>query len=68
MAALAALESILHDVIIDGRTLTREELGHALESYERWTLRITIESSIDDARTDAEVIELVRPVAGDDGG
>lgn len=56
-----------YDVVIDGRTLTWEELGHALESYEGWTLRITIESSIDDARTDAEVIELVRPMAGDDG-
>ncbi len=56
-----------YDVVIDGRTLTWEELGYALESYEGWTLRITIESSIDDARTDAEVIELVCPMAGDDG-
>ena len=45
-------------VIIDGRTLSWEELGRALESYEGWRFRLVIEDSIDDARTDADVIEL----------
>lgn len=47
-----------YDVVIDGRTLSWEELGHALESYNGWRFRIVIEDSIDDARTDAEIIAL----------
>ena len=45
-------------VIIDGRTLSWEELGRALESYEGWRFRLVIEDSIDDARSDADVFEL----------
>lgn len=45
-------------VIIDGRTLSWEEFGMALESYEGWRFRLVIEDSIDDARTDADIIEL----------
>jgi hypothetical protein len=49
-----------YNVVVDGRTLTWEELGLALESYEGWGFRLVIESSIVDARSDAEVIELRR--------
>ena len=45
-------------VIVDGRTLSWEELGRALESYEGWRFRLVIEDSIDDARTDADIVEL----------
>ena len=45
-------------VIIDGRTLSWEELGRALESYEGWRFRLVIEDSIDDARTDADIVQL----------
>ncbi|MHB1445817.1 MAG: DUF7686 domain-containing protein [Acidimicrobiales bacterium] len=47
-----------YNVIVDGRTLTWEELGRALEGYEGWCIRLVIESSIDDLRPDAEVISL----------
>ena len=58
------------NVVIDGRTLTWEELGYALESYEGWRFRLVIESSIDDHRGDAEVINLMPdPSTGtSDGG
>jgi len=58
------------NVVIDGRTLTWEELGCALESYEGWSFRLVIESSIDDTRGDAEVIKLMSdPSTGaSDGG
>lgn len=45
-------------VVVDGRTLSWEELGMALESYEGWNFRLVIEDRIHDARADAEVIEL----------
>ena len=45
-------------VIIDGRTLSWEELGSALESYEGWRFRLVIEDPINDARSDADIIEL----------
>lgn len=47
-----------YDVVIDGRTLTWEELGQALESYEGWRLRLVLEDPCDDLRPDAEVIAL----------
>ncbi len=58
------------NAVIDGRTLTWEELGCALESYEGWSFRLVIESSIDDTRGDAEVIKLMSdPSTGaSDGG
>jgi hypothetical protein len=31
-----------YDVIVDGRRLTWEELGHALEPFERWRFRLSI--------------------------
>ena len=45
-------------VVVDGRTLSWEELGMALEGFEGWSFRLVIEDTIHDARDDAEVIEL----------
>jgi hypothetical protein len=55
-------------VVIDGRTLTWEELGHALESFEGWNFRLLIEESSDDARADAQIIQLDREDPRHDGG
>jgi hypothetical protein len=44
------------DVIVDGRTLSWEELGHALGSYEGWRFRLVIENRSLDVRPDAEVL------------
>jgi len=52
-----------YDVVIDGRILSWEEFGTALESYEGWGFRLVIEDRVEDARTDAEVIEMRRPPA-----
>lgn len=51
-------------VVVDGRTLTWEELGVALERYEGWRLRLVIGDSIDDARSDAVIVEVPRPERG----
>ena len=50
-----------YGVVVDGRTLTWEELGMALEPYEGWRFRLVLEDPCDDVRPDAEVIELVHP-------
>ena len=47
-----------YSVIIDGRTQSWQELGTALESYEGWRFRLVIEDSIEDVRSDADIIEL----------
>jgi hypothetical protein len=47
------------DVVVDGHTLTWEELGRALEPYEGWRFRLVLEDPCEDVRPDAEVIELV---------
>ena len=46
------------DVVVDGRTLTWEEFGVALGSYEGWNFRLLIEDSVVEARTDADVIDI----------
>lgn len=48
------------DVVIDGRTLTWEEFGVALTSYEGWNFRLLIEDRVVEASTDAEVIDLTQ--------
>jgi len=53
-------------VIIDGRILSWEELGSTLESYDGWRFRLVIEDSIEDVRSDADIIEL--PVRDDRPG
>lgn len=50
--------------MIDGRTMSWEELGMALEPYEGWGFRLVIEDRVQDARSDAEIIELPRPRGG----
>jgi hypothetical protein len=47
-----------YDVVVDGRTLTWEEFGAALEPYEGWRFRLVMEDRCVDLRPDADVIEL----------
>ena len=53
-----------YSVIIDGRTLSWQEFGAALEAYEGWRFRLVIDDSIEDVRSDADIIEL--PAREDD--
>jgi len=54
-----------HNVVVDGRSMSWEELGMALEPYEGWSFRLVIEDRVHDARPDAEIVELLRgPAAG----
>lgn len=50
-----------YDVVIDGRRLTWDELGQALEPYEGWRFRFVLEDPCDDLRPDAEVIAMPAP-------
>jgi hypothetical protein len=52
-----------YDILVDGKKLTWEELGRALEAYEGWRIRIELADRIDDLRPDATVTRL-RRVAG----
>ncbi len=45
-----------YDVVVDGRTLSWEELGRALEPFEGWRFRLVIEDRSLDVRPDAEVV------------
>jgi hypothetical protein len=48
-----------YDVVIDGRTLTWDELGGALEPYEGWHIRLVLEDRLlEDLRPDAEIISF----------
>ncbi|HMC43568.1 MAG TPA: hypothetical protein VKI20_11210, partial [Acidimicrobiales bacterium] len=47
-----------YDVIVDGRTLTWEEIGRALEGYEGWRLHLVLDDAADDLRPDADVVPL----------
>jgi len=47
-----------YDVIVDGRRLTWDDLGRALEPFEGWRLRLVIEDRVEDLRPDAHVIDL----------
>jgi hypothetical protein len=47
-----------YDVVVDGRTLTWEEFGKALASYEGRRFRLVIEDRCVDLRADADVTEL----------
>jgi hypothetical protein len=38
------------DVVVDGRHLTWDELGQALEPYEGWRFRLVLEDPCDDLR------------------
>ena len=50
-----------YNVVVDGRTMSWEQLGMALEPYEGWGFRLVIEDRFRDVRSDAEVIELRGP-------
>lgn len=50
-----------YNVVVDGRTMTWEELGIAMEPYEGWGFRLVIEDRVHDARSDAQIIELPCP-------
>ncbi len=47
-----------YDVVVDGGTLSWEELGRALEPFEGWRFRLVIEDRSLDVRPDAEVVVL----------
>ena len=55
-----------YNVVVDGRTLSWDELGMALEPYEGWGFRLVIEDRVHDLRSDAEIIELRGPGARPD--
>lgn len=50
-----------YKLVIDGRTISWEELATALEPYEGWRFRLVIEDRVRDLRSDAEIIELHGP-------
>jgi hypothetical protein len=41
-----------HNVVVDGRTLSWEELGDALDGYEGWRFRLVVEDQVVDLRPD----------------
>lgn len=49
-----------YDVIVDGRTLTWDEFGQALEPYEGYRFRLVIADRCDDLRSDADVIPIAK--------
>ena len=53
-----------YNVVVDGRTISWEELARALESYDGWGFRLVIEDRVRDLRSDAEIIELRGPGTG----
>lgn len=55
-----------YHAVVDGRTMSWEALGLALEPYEGWGFRLVIEDRVHDVRSDAEVIELHGPGARPD--
>ena len=50
-----------YDVVVDGRRLTWDQLGQALEPYEGWRFRLMLVDRCDDLRPDAEVIAMPAP-------
>lgn len=50
-----------YEVIVDGRTLTWEQLGHALAPYNGWRFRLILEDRCDDFRPDATIVPLSDP-------
>ena len=45
-------------VVVDGRRLGWEELGHALASFEGWRFRLVIDDPAEDLRPDAQIVML----------
>lgn len=56
-----------YKVVVDGRMLTWEELGMALDSYDGWNFRLVISDGVQDGRPDAEPIDIpLHPEAAGD--
>jgi hypothetical protein len=53
-----------YGVVVDGRTLSWEDLGRALQPFEGWRFRLVIEDRLADVRPDAEVIALFDRASG----
>lgn len=53
-----------YKLVVDGRTISWEELATALESYEGWGFRLVIDDRVRDVRSDAEIIDLHGPGPG----
>ena len=53
-----------YKLVVDGRTISWDELATALEPYEGWGFRLVIEDRVRDVRSDAEIIELHGPGTG----
>lgn len=51
----------MYGVVVDGRTLSWEEFGRALGSYEGWQFRLVMRGPADDLRSEADVIALPTP-------
>lgn len=47
-----------YHVVVDGRALSWEQLGEAMEPYEGWRFRLVIEDPGEDVRPDADVVPL----------
>jgi hypothetical protein len=45
-------------VVIDGREMDWDDLGHLLASYEGWRFRLTLCDPCDDLRPDADIVAL----------
>jgi anti-sigma factor ChrR (cupin superfamily) len=45
-------------VVIDGRAMDWDELGHLLASYEGWRFRLTLTDRCGDVRPDADILDL----------
>lgn len=65
-----------YDVVVDGKKLTWEDLGRALEGYEGWRFRIELADRIDDLRSTPTVpptdpprtaLHVVRPSGSETG-
>lgn len=50
-----------YHVVVDGRELTWEQLGEAMEAFEGWRFRLLIEDPSEDVRPDADVLLLPSP-------
>lgn len=49
---------------MDGRVLTWEQLGEALESYEGWKFRLVIDDRVEEGRGDAAIIDIGKARVG----
>ena len=55
-----------YQVVVDGRTISWDDLATALGPYEGWGFRLVIEDRVRDVRSDAEIVELYGSRPGSD--